>query len=480
MKSTAIPKPSEATINRLSLAGAFLLAAYFLATSLYIATHRLFWYDEVFTTLTVRMPDWHTIWRALVDANADPTPFGFFVVARVFDKLFGPAEIGIRLPSALAMIGGMWFTYDCARRLTNRLHGLIAMALLTCTFLPYYGYEGRCYALFFLFASAVLWTWTGRRSAILLGALFFFGTLIHYYLVLCLIPFAAEELWQSRPWRWPSARLISGGIGACAGIAALYPQIVSSKHAHGETWWAAPKIRDIASVFTDIFPAGLLLLAVVTIWIVCFDRSKGVPVPPPSTAERTAWFFLAIPLVGFVLAVLVTHAYLHRYFIGMLPGVAVGFSCLVYRRFPNALLVPAGVLAILAGYGIVNQAIAVAHWDKINEYGPSHERVRDLMAMEDQLWALGAHYLVFHDYDLRYLEMRYYSKHPERYACWLKKKPPVSKYYPMQMWDIEDVKRHSGEMMLISFGQPWIETLQKAGLHPRMWETNDFFFTYFE
>jgi 4-amino-4-deoxy-L-arabinose transferase-like glycosyltransferase len=211
------------------------------------------------------MPDWHTIWRALVDANADPTPFGFFVVARVFDKLFGPAEIGIRLPSALAMIGGMWFTYDCARRLTNRLHGLIAMALLTCTFLPYYGYEGRCYALFFLFASAVLWTWTGRRSAILLGALFFFGTLIHYYLVLCLIPFAAEELWQSRPWRWPSARLISGGIGACAGIAALYPQIVSSKHAHGETWWAAPKIRDIASVFTDIFPAGLLLLAVVTI-----------------------------------------------------------------------------------------------------------------------------------------------------------------------------------------------------------------------
>src|SRR4051794_11411238 len=99
--------PLEAVVNRWSFPAALLLAGYFLATSIYIAGHRLFWYDEIFTTLTTRMPDWHTMWRALTQDNLDPSPFGFFVVMRVFDRIFGPSEIGIRLPSALAMTAGM-------------------------------------------------------------------------------------------------------------------------------------------------------------------------------------------------------------------------------------------------------------------------------------------------------------------------------------------------------------------------------------
>jgi hypothetical protein len=77
MKSSGTSKPSATAVDRWSFAGALLLAAYFLATNIYISGHRLFWYDEVFTTLTTRMPDWHTIWRALVEDNSDPSPFGF-------------------------------------------------------------------------------------------------------------------------------------------------------------------------------------------------------------------------------------------------------------------------------------------------------------------------------------------------------------------------------------------------------------------
>src|ERR1022692_1007291 len=207
MKSLSNRKPAVTAIDRWSFAGALALAAYFLVTNIYISGHRLFWYDEVFTTLSTRLPGWHTIWRALVEENADPSPFGFFVVARTFDRLFGPSEIGIRLPSVLAMAGGMLLTYDCARRVTDNLHGFIAMAVLTCSYLTYYGYEGRSYALFFLFAAAALWAWVGRRSVILLGGLFFLGVQIHYYMVLCLIAFAAEEAYNWRPWRRPSARL---------------------------------------------------------------------------------------------------------------------------------------------------------------------------------------------------------------------------------------------------------------------------------
>src|SRR5260370_31163945 len=52
--------------------------------------------------------------------------------------------------------------------LFRSLHGLIAMAVLTCSYLTYYGYEGRSYGLFFLFAAAALWAWIGKRSTIVL------------------------------------------------------------------------------------------------------------------------------------------------------------------------------------------------------------------------------------------------------------------------------------------------------------------------
>src|ERR1039457_4943753 len=244
-------KTSTAAATGWAFAGALLLAAYYFLTNIYISQHRLFWYDEVFTTLTTRMPDWHTVWRALVEDNSDPSPFGFFVVARTFDKLFGPSEVGIRLPSALAMAGGMLLTYDCARRVTDGLHGLIAMAVLTCSYLPYYGYEGRSYALFFLFAAAALWMWIGKRSAILLALVFCFGVLIHYYLVLCLVPFAAEEAYYWKPWRRPSGRTIGAVSGAMVGLGILLPQILQSRHAIGAGWWARPSGRQVPFVFTN-------------------------------------------------------------------------------------------------------------------------------------------------------------------------------------------------------------------------------------
>src|SRR3954451_17674683 len=101
--------------ERWCMAAAILIAGYFLATSIYISCHRLFWYDEVYTTMTARLPDLHTIWKALTEDNFDPSPFGYFIVARLFDQIAGPSELGIRLPSALAMTAGMLLTYDCAR-----------------------------------------------------------------------------------------------------------------------------------------------------------------------------------------------------------------------------------------------------------------------------------------------------------------------------------------------------------------------------
>ena len=452
-----------------------LLAGYFLVTSIYISGHRLFWYDEVFTTLTTRMPDWHTIWRALVDDNGDPSALGFFVVARTFDKLFGPSEIGIRLPSALAMVGGMLLTYDCARRLTDNLHGLIAMAVLTCSYLTYYGYEGRSYGLFFLFAAAALWAWIGKRSAILLAAVFFFGVVIHYYLVLCLIPLAAEEAYQWRPWRRPSARLIGGVLGAFAGLAVLLPQILASRRAHG-VWWAAQGGRQVPGIFTAIFPAGLFLLALATLWVVLNDRAGPVAVKPVSAAERTCWFALAIPIAGFVMARLITHAFVDRYFIGLLPGVAVGFSCLLWRRFPNTPRIALGILLLLAGYGVANQALAVVHSDEIKAFGAGTGTHQGHFGDGRPICVPGCSLYRARYRRPRFLEVRYYSKHPERYVGWSSwaPAPKVSKYYPMQRWALDEIKQHAHEVVFVDPKPESLETLQQFGIRTAVHSSDRF------
>jgi len=106
------------------------LAAFYLVTSVYIASQRLLRFDELLTVHVARLSNWATICAALAH-GADGQPPIFYMVVGIFDKLFGHSEVTMRLPSALAMMAGLLITFDCARRLTDGLHGLIALSVLT-------------------------------------------------------------------------------------------------------------------------------------------------------------------------------------------------------------------------------------------------------------------------------------------------------------------------------------------------------------
>ena len=44
---------------------AVLLTGFYIATSLYISAHRLFWGDEILTVTISRLHDWDAVWKAL-------------------------------------------------------------------------------------------------------------------------------------------------------------------------------------------------------------------------------------------------------------------------------------------------------------------------------------------------------------------------------------------------------------------------------
>jgi hypothetical protein len=119
----------------------------------------------------------------------------------------------------------------------------------------------------------------------------------------------------------------------------------------------------------------------------------------------------------------------------------------------------------MAGYGIANQAAYVMQVEQIPAFGPAQTRTRTILEMEDQLSSQGKSYIIFDDGDLRFLEARYYSKHPERYAIWKNEMPPPSRYYPMEVWTVNEIKQHGREAAFLDLPAPRLELLQRSGFH---------------
>jgi hypothetical protein len=458
-----------------------LLAVFYFVTSIQIATHRVFWFDELFTLYIARLPHVSTIWTALGN-GVDALPPAYYMVVRLFDSLFGPGDIAARVPSMLAVAVGLLVIFDCARRLTDGLHGLIALSVATCSFLPYYGYEARSYGIYFMFAALTLWAWTNESlsrttQAVLFGVTFFAGECFHYYFGMCLLPFVLWELLHWKPGQRPSLKILAGIIGGVAPVVILSPLILSFSRKFAGGYWNRPSFPELRAIFSQIFPDGLFLLSLIMIWIVLSrsDEEKEVILKPMPSAEVIGWLCLAIPFAAFVVS-MKTNAFYSRYFIGVLPGVAVAFAVLLWRHFRRATQVSMGAFVLLAGWGVGQQLTTVRHPDRVEATG-----IRPFLAVEDSLHLEGKRYYVFSG-PLLFLEALQYSAHPEQVVLLLPsdfnrqakgQRDPyqhqrlevnLSQYHPMQIWTVDDMSLHRAQSALIDPNQETMRDLKQAGI----------------
>jgi len=257
------------------------LAIFYFVTSIQIAAHRVFWFDELFTLHIARLPQLSTIWTALSN-GVDALPPTYYMTVRLFDSLFGPGDVAARVPSMIAMCLGLLLIFDCARRLTDGLHGLIALSVATCSFLPYYGYEARSYAIYFMLAALALWAWTNaslsrNAQAVLFGAAFFAGVCYHYYFGICLLPFALSEFLRWKPGQRPSLKIVAGFIGCVIPVLLLSPLILSFSRKFAGGYWNRPSFLELRAIYSQLFPDGLFLLALIAIWIVLSRSDDAKP-----------------------------------------------------------------------------------------------------------------------------------------------------------------------------------------------------------
>ena len=146
-------------------------------------------------------------------------------------------------------------------------------------------------------------------------------------------------------------------------------------------YWQRPSFEALRTAFADLFPDGLFLLALVVVWIAwAGSKDSVIDLPAMESSERIGWFFFLIPLAGYLLGRFV-HAFQLRYFITTLPGVAVAFSCCLWRRFQGgARRVSVGVFLILAAWGLARQVVAT-HNPASGYYSP----IRQVFSMETPL-----------------------------------------------------------------------------------------------
>ena len=219
--------------------------------------------------LVSRLPNLRVMWKALSEIE-EQTPPLYFLITRTFDQMFHHADIGLRVPSALALGAGLVVTFDTARRLTDGLYGLIAMSLLATRFVTYYGYEARAYAIYFMFAAIALWLWVftkaeSKTAAAAFGATFLIGVAIHYYFVLCLLPFGITALAQRRIFH---PKVMAATAGVMVSLAVLYPQIAKSRafaNSVGSAW--APSIIRLLHAYWEFLPIGILPLVAIAIGV---------------------------------------------------------------------------------------------------------------------------------------------------------------------------------------------------------------------
>ncbi len=454
---------------------AIALCLCFALSSLCIAARRPLWYDEIITVSIAGAP---TLRDALASfrLSYDQTPPLNAILVRFSSSLFGWSELAARLPSTLCATAGLLMLFRSVRRVTNGVFGLAAVSILLTTFLPVYAYEARPYALLFFASTLALWfwilepdTWSGKSENI---ASLFFGLAImlavfaHYYGVLLILPFAAEALRSRRERALMSFRLLCGFIGLGLALALQFPLIQAASHRRGIPFLGTPSLRGLQEAYSEIMMYSSLVFVGVILLFSWAGSRTGKYVEKQSGDERLGWFFLGIPIGGYILAELATHAFWPRYFIPLLAGFGFACGCFLYRCYRSS---PEAPLLILLLAVPLFLETALSHFR--NAQTPIISKRNEESDFVDQMLPRfkqeGKTFVLFPMRGRSYLEARYYAADPQMIRAL---RPPDLPVLPLaqdpleiRYFSLEDLRRNARETALVTPSPELLSNVEKLG-----------------
>jgi hypothetical protein len=344
-----------------------LLAIYsvsFLAVVAIIAARRFFWYDEAFTLFIASLPTDRAIWTALAQAAENQPPLNFWLV---HEALKAPiqAELSARLPAIVSFWLMTLCLYRIVARETHATYGLIAMLVPLAAPTVYFAYEARPYAPLLLLTAASVMFWQMARagehrpwSVILFGLALTGAVYLHYYGLLIYIPFAAAELvrgLRSREWDrsvW-LAILLAG-----TAILPLVPGVMAA--GSFTSMFNDPSLASVQQLYARLLGLPSVLFVLITLTSRLLRPGEAAAARPsagPVLAGREGVVllvaFCALPLVGFLLARLVTNAWADRYFLFTVVAFSIAFALLVFDQSRTRHWIAVSCLSVLVATAVL-------------------------------------------------------------------------------------------------------------------------------
>jgi hypothetical protein len=331
------------------------LLLYVTAASVYEASGRPFWYDEVFTVVLSGLPSMTDVHRALATA-ADTSAPGFYVIQRATSDLVAEPEVGFRLASIAALPIVSICLYLFARTHLDATSALVAAVTPLLSLLYHdYSVEARPYALAAAFLSMAMLAWQRLQTAwgaAALGCSLAAAVWVNYHAVFALGPFIAAEsvrTFVTSRVRWSVWMALTAGA---APLVVYWENLSELRRYYGDHYWTKGSIADIIAGYDwffelrDIGGAGFLLaMALVLVLVVAACR------PAASLAQRVPLATLAL-IAGFIVlpwavmlgGLAMGGGFTPRYGIGVIGGLSLGLAYASRFLSPRA---PAAIVAVL-------------------------------------------------------------------------------------------------------------------------------------
>lgn len=314
-----------------------LLLLYTVGTSVYQASGRPFWFDEIVTLTVARQETFSAVRRALYDA-ADSNPPVFYLLERYAARLIADEHIGYRLTSIFGFGCVLVCLFAYVRPRTGSIAAFIATLVVSLTVLFHeYSVEARPYGLVVgcVALALICWQRAPRLGWTVLFSLSLAAAVsLHYYAVLAFVPFGiAEVAYLLKHGRW-RFEVWTGLACATVPLIVFFPLLTRLKAYYGLNFWAKPSVATAYSTYGDFFKfldngtaVGIVLLLTILFFSAVLTPKLWQLTPIvsliPIEELVLAIGFVWLPFLGFIIARIGNGGMTSRYTMPAILGIAL-------------------------------------------------------------------------------------------------------------------------------------------------------------
>ncbi len=378
------------------------------------------WFDELFTTLVEGLGGPADVWSHLRAGMDNHPPLGY-LLGNLCVRVLGVTPLAVRLPPMVAFGVGLIAVYRFTSRRAGQVAGLLAMVLMLGSAALPFAVEARGYALVVGFSALAAWAWQSASepdrspwSLLGLGASVAAAIWTHYYAVLLFVPFGVGELfklWQRRRVDW--------GVWLSLALAALtfvplYRIFIRTSAAGFASHFWAPVASPIGvfEILESLFQAmGIPLIALILAALAPVARpgeARVAPGEPASDGPRVpahemalAVSFFGLPAAMWVMARLVTNAFVYRYVLFAIVGGTLALALAASRLWAEAPVVRRRCAAVFLAWLPVSLLLQLK---AIDTHGPKDRMIRFTQTTAE---ALDADVVMDSNFD--YLQYHHYG-----------------------------------------------------------------------